>query len=303
MFKFKYIAIVISAVMLCSCGQESGLTKGESPDRGIQPLGERTYELPEGNAGSSHELSDLHEQNETKIEAGKTPRLEGGTEKRERPKSPANNHTLAQLYPDIIALNGPSSSNRIAITFDDGPDRRFTPQVLDILKKHDVKATFFLMGSRVKAHPDVTERIHKEGHAIGNHTFWHPKLYSESVERMVWEVEETDKWINNTVGYIPTLFRAPYGGLDKTYVEKLGEMGKSVIGWSVDTQDWRQISSEEIQHNLLKDLYPGAIILMHCAGDWTQDLSGMTAALDEQLPILKEKGFEFVTVPEVLSQK
>lgn len=298
MLKLKCILLSIFVLLLCSCGHVSnGVTNQGKLEQGVQLFGEETYKLPDGAADTrSHERYD----DTNEIEIGETPQLEGGSEQAERPKSPENNRTLAKLYPNIIALNAPWATNQIAITFDDGPDRRFTPQVLDILKKHDAKATFFLMGSRVKGHPDITKRIHDEGHVIGNHTFWHPKLYEESLERMVWEIEETNKWIKQTVGYAPRLFRAPYGGLDKIYVEKLGEMGLSVIGWSVDTEDWRQISAEEIKRNLLKDLHPGAIILMHSAGDWTQDLSGMTTALDELLPMLKQKGYELVTVPELL---
>ena len=289
MLKFKYLAAVISVLLLCSCGQGTGMTESREPDRSMQPNEERKFEALD--RGTSGPLALQHTT---------TPPLEGGTEKSVRPKSPANNRTLVRLFPNIMALNGPSSPKRVAITFDDGPDRRFTPQVLDILKKHDVKATFFLMGSRVKGLPEITERIHQEGHVIGNHSYWHPKVYAESIERMVWEVEETDKQIQETVGYLPKLFRAPYGGLQRQHVEKLGEMGKSVIGWTVDSLDWKQIPADEVQHNVLKDVHPGAIILMHCAGDWTQDLSGMTTALDELLPKLKEQGYELVTVPELL---
>jgi peptidoglycan/xylan/chitin deacetylase (PgdA/CDA1 family) len=296
----KYIAVVMSVLLLCSCGEGNGSKDDGKTAQGNHSNARGKLESLGGNTDSPalprpEQIKDVNE-----IEAGDTEPLEGGTERSERPKSPDSNLKLAQRYPDIIALNAPRSSNRIAITFDDGPDRQYTPQVLDILKKYNVKATFFLMGSRVKGHPDITERIHQEGHAIGNHTFWHPKLYDESVERLVWEVEETDEWIKKTVGYAPKLFRAPYGGLTETNVRKLGEMGKSVIGWSIDTQDWRQIPSEEVQRNLMKDLHPGAIILMHCAGDWSQDLSGMTAALDELLPRLEREGYEMVTVPELI---
>ncbi len=272
----RVIAIALSVLLLSACGLSNG--RMEQSESGPHLLAQEVDE----------------------IAIGETPSLAGGTEQDVRDNRPANNRALARMYPNLIALNAPWTTRRIAITFDDGPDRQYTPKVLDILKKHHVKATFFLMGSRVKGHPDVTRRIHQEGHVIGNHTFWHPKLYAESVERLVWEVEQTDDWIKKTVGYTPTLFRAPYGGLDTVYVEKLGELGKTIIGWSVDTQDWRQISSAEVQRNLFKDIHPGAIILMHSAGDWTQDLSGMTEALDELIPRLKKEGYEIVTVPELL---
>lgn len=298
--KLKWLAAFICLLLLCSCGNGYGTAENGKTEGGNQAHDNGKLESQGTDTDSSHALPHVLEHEEKEILIGETQPLEGGSEQSERPKSPDNNRRLAGLYPDILALNAPRSSNRIAITFDDGPDRRFTPQVLDILKKHHVKATFFLMGSRVKGHPDITKRIHREGHVIGNHTFWHPKLYAESIGRLVWEVQETDAWIKKTVGYTPKLIRAPYGGLTEENVVELGEMGKSVIGWSVDTQDWRQIHSEEIQRNLMKDLHPGAIVLMHCAGDWSQDLSGMTAALDELLPRLKREGYEMVTVPELI---
>jgi peptidoglycan/xylan/chitin deacetylase (PgdA/CDA1 family) len=229
------------------------------------------------------------------------PQPKGGSERNHREINPVSNNYLQQKYPSTLVLRGSLQDKRVALTFDDGPDRRFTPEVLDVLKKHNVPATFFLMGSRARALPEVTKRISVEGHAIGNHTYWHPKLYKESKERMRWEVNETEKALEQIIGYKTRLFRAPYGGLTEELVEEMGRMNLSVVGWSVDSLDWMQLSSEEVQKNVLSNVHPGAIILMHSGGHWTQDLSGMVKSLDVIIPELKKDGIKFVTVPELLN--
>jgi peptidoglycan/xylan/chitin deacetylase (PgdA/CDA1 family) len=226
--------------------------------------------------------------------------LEGGSESAGRPLKQVSNHILQRRYPSVLVLRGPTNVQRVALTFDDGPDQRFTPQVLDVLKKHQVPATFFLIGARVTALPDVTRRIAEEGHAIGNHTYWHPKLWEESADRIRWEATETDRAIREIAGYSPKLFRPPYGGLNDDILKLLSEMNYSVIGWSVDSLDWKQIPADEVESNVLSNMHPGAIILMHSGGHWTQDLSGMIEALDRIIPKLKKEGVEFVTVPELI---
>lgn len=228
------------------------------------------------------------------------PQLEGGAEIDVRPKRPSSNQELQRKYPNILVLRGPLDQKKVALTFDDGPDLTFTPQVLDVLKKHGVKATFFLMGARAAALPEMTKRIADEGHVIGNHTYWHPKLYEETLERVHWEVTSTDEAIENIVGYRPKLFRAPYGGLTEPIVEFLGEMGYTIVGWTVDSEDWKQLSAEEVKRNVLDHIHPGAIVLFHSGGHWTQNLGGMVEALDEIIPTLKQQGYEFVTVPELV---
>ncbi|TMV07402.1 polysaccharide deacetylase family protein [Paenibacillus thermoaerophilus] len=213
---------------------------------------------------------------------------------------PASNQALQRKYPSVLVMKGSGDKRQLALTFDDGPDRRFTPQVLEVLKKHGVKATFFMIGSRVQAHSDVAKRVADEGHVIGNHTFWHPKLYSESLDRLRWEATETDRVIEEAVGYKPKLFRAPYGGLTDEILQELGRMKYNVIGWSVDSLDWKQIPAETCIANVMKDVSPGGIVLMHSGGHWTEDLSGMVEALDRLIPMLRQDGYQFVTIPEMI---
>ena len=125
-------------------------------------------------------------------------------------------------------------------------------------------------------------------------------MYEETLERVHWEVTSTDEAIENIVGYRPKLFRAPYGGLTEPIVEFLGEMGYTIVGWTVDSEDWKQLSAEEVKRNVLDHIHPGAIVLFHSGGHWTQNLGGMVEALDEIIPTLKQQGYEFVTVPELV---
>lgn len=226
--------------------------------------------------------------------------LEGGSETEVREPHPVSNDQLQKMFPNVLFLHGSRDQNKVALSFDDGPDMRFTPLVLDVLKKHDVKATFFLMGSRAKEHEDIVRRIHEEGHAIGNHTYWHPNLPKEELERLDWEVRETEKVIENIVGYKPKLFRSPYGALNEEMLKTLDQLGNKVIGWDVDSLDWKQLPTDVIEDNILSNVSPGSIILMHDGGDWTMNLMGTVESLDRVITKLKEDQIKFVTIPELL---
>lgn len=238
---------------------------------------------------TSHQYKDNH------------PQLEGGSETVNRKTQATANHILRKKYPHKLYLNAQVDEKKVALTFDDGPDKRFTPKVLDVLKNHHVKATFFVMGARAKGHPDIVKRIVKEGHAIGNHTYWHPNLVKISHERIEKEVKDTEAVIAELTGVYTRLFRAPYGSLTEDIVEKLASLNYSIFGWSVDSLDWRQLPPKEISINVLSDVHPGAIILYHDGGDWSMDLSGTIQSVDYVITTLKEKGYEFVTVPELLN--
>ncbi len=228
------------------------------------------------------------------------PQLEGGSERDVREPHPVSNDILQKKYPNIVFLHGDPSGNQVALTFDDGPDIRFTPQVLDVLAKHDVKATFFLFGARAETHKDITKRIHDDGHAIGNHTYWHPNLPKESLERLRWELAETEQVIEEIIGFKPRLFRSPYGALNDEIVKVLGQNNNTVIGWNVDSLDWKQLDADIISDNVLSNVGFGSIILMHDGTDWSADLSGTVQSLDKIITKLKEDGTEFVTVPELI---
>lgn len=226
---------------------------------------------------------------------------EGGSESIGRQPNLIANSILQREFPNIVVLRGPLDSNKVALTFDDGPDIRFTPQVLDVLDQYQAKATFFLMGARAAEHSQIVQRIYNEGHAIGNHTYWHPNLVEENLDRIRWEVTATEDAIEQILGFRTRLFRPPYGALNRDVVQLLGELGYSVILWDVDSLDWRQLGANVIADNVLANAESGSIILMHDGGDWTMDLSGTVNALHEIIPTLQGEGIDFVTIPQLLN--
>ncbi|MCM3766800.1 polysaccharide deacetylase family protein [Neobacillus niacini] len=229
------------------------------------------------------------------------PNMEGGAENKERVRHPVSFIILQQRYPETVVTRGPQTANKVALTFDDGPDPRFTPQILDILKEQNVKATFFLMGARAKAYPEIVKRIQDEGHIIGNHTYWHPNLVKQGdIATLEREVTQTENQLASQIGYRTKLFRAPYGFLNNELVEKLKSMNYTVVAWSVDSLDWYESPPEQIAYNVISNIHPGAIILMHDGAQWNEDRTNTIKSLRQIIPELKKQGITFETVPGLL---
>ncbi|MFD1447979.1 polysaccharide deacetylase family protein [Oceanobacillus profundus] len=229
--------------------------------------------------------------------------LRGGPENSERERqTPVDLRILQQRYPDVFFLQGASDQNQVALTFDDGPDPRFTNEVLDVLNQYDVPATFFLLGSRAAAYPEIVTRIQNEGHVIGNHTYFHPNLVDEAdLGTLEQEVIRTEDELYDMIGYRTHLFRPPYGFLYDELVEQLARMNYSVIGWTVDSLDWQEDPPEVIASNVLDIMHPGAIILMHDGAERDGDRTNTIESLHQIIPTLQQQGYEFVTVPELLN--
>ncbi|NLK20702.1 MAG: polysaccharide deacetylase family protein [Epulopiscium sp.] len=205
--------------------------------------------------------------------------------------------------PNFIITNGSKTQKKIALTFDDGPDNNYTLQILNVLRKHNTKATFFLLGVKTKEYPSVAKLIVDEGHVIGNHTYNHPNLYKKDLQTFRNEVEMTQELIFKTTGIRPNLFRAPYGNINENQLSELKSMGLTAVGWSVDSLDWKSLPSKAIETNVMPNIDSGSIILMHCAGHHTQNLTGTANALDKMIPTLKDKGYEFVTIAELMNKE
>jgi len=204
-------------------------------------------------------------------------------------------YPLQTKYPDTIIYKAETEEKIIALTFDDGPDNLHTPAILDVLQKHGVQATFFLLGPRVEKYPEMVKRIDDEGHVIGNHTYWHPELTKTGVANMKWEINKTEQAIQQILHKRTNLFRAPYGALNDTLVRALPDMDYRAVGWSIDSEDWKGLTKEEIKQRVINHLHPGSIVLMHSAGD----VQGTAEAVDELIPYLKDAGYHFVTVPDI----
>jgi peptidoglycan/xylan/chitin deacetylase (PgdA/CDA1 family) len=194
--------------------------------------------------------------------------------------------------------HAPRRRRCVALTFDDGPDPVRTPALLDALAAHGVKATFFVVGRAVDAHPELCRRIAAEGHQLGNHTYTHrylPLARTRAVER---ELAETDRAIARAAGAAPTLARPPYGARTPWTIRAFRRRRQRVVMWDVNSFDWRGHSADRITARVLARARPGSIVLLHEAragGETT------VAAVRQLIPALRARGLEPVTVGEALA--
>lgn len=184
----------------------------------------------------------------------------------------------------------------VAMTFDDGPHPTLTPQLLDILKKRNIRATFYVLGRLASEYPDIVRRMVEEGHEVGNHTWSHPYLTKLSSERVRSELEKTNDAVFKATGRRPATMRPPYGAINATLRKRFAEdMGMPVIMWSVDPLDWRRPGPSVVASRIVNGAHPGAIILAHDIHPGT--IQAMPQALDQLLA----KGYKFVTVSELIA--
>ena len=186
---------------------------------------------------------------------------------------------------------------RIALTFDDGPHPKYTPQILDILAEYHVPATFFVVGSNAENYPQLVKRIHREGHEIGNHTFHHCHVAKMNEAELKDDVLACRRIVEELTGHAPKLFRPPEGVCNDEVRAICRELDMTIIIWSVDTRDWAHPTQKEILENVRTNSTDGSIILMH---DFIGQKSPTPQALKRIIPMLRELGYEFVTVSELL---
>lgn len=193
----------------------------------------------------------------------------------------------------------------IALTFDDGPWADSTAQVLDVLSKHDAKATFFTVGDRISEEgTNLVKRAAAEGHQICSHSFDHAAGNGQSVnlgymtpEEQVAEVEQGLAAIEAATGERASrVFRTPGGNYDDEVMRNIGSLISAEIGWSIDSQDWQKPGANAIAEHI-ESAWPGAIVLLHDGGG---DRSQTVEALDHALPHLKAQGYRFVTIDELM---
>ncbi|WP_159665627.1 polysaccharide deacetylase family protein [Andreprevotia sp. IGB-42] len=207
----------------------------------------------------------------------------------------------AAKYPHNLWLEGPTYRRQVAFTFDDGPSE-YTGALLDVLKKHGVKATFFFMGQNMELRPWAVERAWREGHTLGNHTYTHPHLAGvDSTTFWDDEIGKTQATFKRMLGWEPAMMRPPYGEISDAQIEDLGRHGIKVILWSLDTQDWNKnrmlFGKHNIERSVQDHMHEEAILLMHDGGG---KRAKTVAAVDALIPWLKAGGYEFVTVDALL---
>jgi polysaccharide deacetylase family sporulation protein PdaB len=194
---------------------------------------------------------------------------------------------------------GSRYKKQVALTFDDGPDNNYTLQILDILKKEHVKATFFVVGTMAKRYPSVLKRIDQEGHIVSNHSWNHPVLTKLPEAGVMKQIEDTNNVVKNAIGKTPLLIRPPYGALNKKLAKSIGNKGYKLIYWDVDTLDWNNQTPEKILGTVKKDLKTGSIILQHSAG--SKSIQATVTALPNIIHYLRNQGYEFVTIDDMLN--
>ncbi|WP_249044201.1 glycosyltransferase [Streptomyces nodosus] len=211
--------------------------------------------------------------------------------------------------PVIDTRSGRTASMRVpdhqlVLTFDDGPDPTWTPKVLDVLKKHDAHAVFFVTGTMASRYPDLVKRMVDEGHEVGLHTFNHPDLSYQSERRIDWELSTNQLAITGAAGIRTSLFRPPYSSFadamdDKSWpvTQYIGSRGYITVVNDTDSEDWKKPGVEEIIRRATPKDGKGAIVLMHDSGG---DRHQTVQALDSFLPGLQAEGYKFQNLTEAL---
>jgi chitin deacetylase len=187
----------------------------------------------------------------------------------------------------------------IALTFDDGPWPTSTANVLDILKKNNIKATFFVVGQMLKNHPDLGVRIVTEGHVIANHTWTH-RYHFMNPQVAAYEVESTSDLIFQTTGVKTTLFRPPGGMMNNGVAAYARNQKYTIVMWSADSVDYSNPALPRLISNVTRASKPGGIVLLHDGGG---NRSRTVQALPQIISHFKKQGYSFVTVPELLEMQ
>jgi len=189
----------------------------------------------------------------------------------------------------------------IALTFDDGPWNKTTEQILDILKKHNIKATFFVVGQHLNERQEIGKKIVEAGHVIANHTWNHPSKKSKmSPDRIKSEIGRTADLIYRITGRTTNLFRPPGGVLENGLADYAKERKHTVVLWTADSVDWYYRSAQEITKKVLNKASNGGIVLLHDGGG---PRGHVVQALPNIIAGLKKQDYEFVTIPELLTIK
>ncbi|MFE9440885.1 glycosyltransferase [Streptomyces sp. NPDC006602] len=228
-----------------------------------------------------------------------------------RPESSADKvpQKIIEGGPVIDTRTGRTSSlnvpdRHMVLTFDDGPDPTWTPEVLDVLKKHHAHAVFFVTGTMTSRYPDLVRRMVDEGHEVGLHTFNHPDLSLQSKKRIDWELSQNQLAITGAAGIRTSLFRPPYSSSAEAMdnnswpvTQYIGNRGYITVVTSVDSQDWRKPGADRIIRNVTPESDEGEIVLMHDSGG---DRHQTVEALDRFLPQMKARGYQFDNLTEAL---
>ncbi|HEX5329537.1 polysaccharide deacetylase family protein [Sulfuricurvum sp.] len=199
-------------------------------------------------------------------------------------------------YQNVI-VNADTTKKNIALTFDDAPDENNTYKLLDILKDHQVKGAFFMIGgTMVDANVTVVKRAYREGHLVLNHTLNHPRLSNLDESGVISQLDQAATRIESITGHYPILYRPPYGSINPLVVNALNAHGLTTVLWSLDSLDWTLKDPDAVVDNVVANIRNGDIILMHRNPT-------SVAALPRVIEKLTEMGYTFLPLDELLGIK
>jgi peptidoglycan/xylan/chitin deacetylase (PgdA/CDA1 family) len=195
-----------------------------------------------------------------------------------------------------------AGSKQLALTYDDGPNDPHTLRLLEVLAKHNVRATFFMIGLYVKQRPDIVREVSRAGHVIGNHTFSHPLLTFKSVGEIAKELADCEDALNDAIGGHSNLFRPPFGGRRPAVLRVASKLGLETVMWNVTGYDWDAQSADDVERKVIRKVRGGNVILLHDGGhkEFGADRSRTVEASNRLISRYKSEGYEFVTVPEMM---
>jgi peptidoglycan/xylan/chitin deacetylase (PgdA/CDA1 family) len=205
-------------------------------------------------------------------------------------------HTFTGLAP---------GTKQLALTYDDGPNDPHTLRLLEVLAKHDVRVTFFLIGRYVRQHPEIAREVVKAGHVVGNHTFTHPLLTLKSASEVRRELTDCRSALQDAIGEHSNLFRPPFGGRRPAVLRVARELGLEPVMWNVTGYDWNAPPSAAIEQKVSKQIRGGDVVLLHDGGhkQMGADRSQTILATDHLIARYQSEGYKFATILEMMSQE
>lgn len=202
------------------------------------------------------------------------------------------------FYLDAFTGKKNLKEKKVAITFDDGPNPKFTLEVLKILERYHAKATFFCIGHRIEAYPEVLKAISKNGHEIGNHSFSHDVMIDfNSTDQWLEDIKLADNSIRQVIGQKTKIFRPPFGVTTPKLAKALAITKHQVIGWNIRSYDTVIRSPERIAKNITRQIHPGAVILLH------DQQPNILPVLEHLLQFLQKNDYKTLTIDELLNEQ
>jgi peptidoglycan-N-acetylglucosamine deacetylase len=197
-----------------------------------------------------------------------------------------------------------AASRKLALTYDDGPNDPHTLRLLEILAKHNVLATFFLIGRYAQQRPQIAREIAQAGHVVGNHTFTHPLLTFKSKTEIRNELHTCRVALQDVIGQHSNLFRPPFGGRRPAVLRIARELALKPVMWNVTGYDWNAPPAAKIERKVIRQTRGGNVILLHDGGHkhLGADRAQTIVATDHLIARFKEKGYKFVTIPQMMSR-